>query len=212
MNIDNIYSDYFEHLIQGDQSYCIAVVNNLLMAETDIKSIFINLFQRSLYQVGELWERNQVSVATEHLATAITEGLMTLVYPKIFSQEHIQRTAIVSCTPNEYHQVGGRMVADIFELNRWNGYFLGANTPTQGLLSMIQEKQPDVLALSMSIYFSVSSLLSTIDEVRSAYLSLPILIGGQAFRWGGSDIADKYPGVELVNSLDELEVMINQWQ
>jgi hypothetical protein len=25
---------------------------------------------------------------------------------------------------NEYHQIGGKMVADIFELNGWRGYFV----------------------------------------------------------------------------------------
>lgn len=39
--------------------------------------MYQDLVQRSLYEVGELWERGHVSVATEHLATAITESLLT---------------------------------------------------------------------------------------------------------------------------------------
>ena len=34
--------------------------------------------------------------------------------------------------------------------------------------------------------------------------ALPILIGGQAFRWGGHDIPGRYDDVRLLNSLAEL--------
>ena len=104
-----------------------------LSAETyeSVYPFYNNLFQKSLYRVGELWESNRISVAKEHLATAITEGLLNLVYPKLFEPEQYRkgRTILISCTANEFHQIGGKMVADVCELNGWDSHFLGANTP-----------------------------------------------------------------------------------
>ncbi len=207
---EDIYQEYTQALLGGDKKRCTVIVKDLLGKDISLYSLYLDLFQRSLYQVGKLWETNQISVATEHMATAITETLLSLAYPKIFSAEHKGKKAVVSCLVNEYHQIGGKMVADIFELNGWDGYFLGANTPLDDLTGMIQEKQPDILALSVSIYFSMDSLYTTLENIREIHNDLKIIVGGQAFNWGGTDIGDKYPGVEYVPSIIDLEKMLKK--
>ncbi len=202
---EKLYRGYFEALLRGDRSHCNAVVERLLDENTVIRDIYVQLFQRSLYQVGELWETNKISVATEHLATAITEGLLSLVYPKLFAMEHTDKKAIVSCAVNEYHQIGGKMVADIFELNGWNSQFLGANTPLDDLLQFIQDEKPDVLALSLSLYSNLPRLLKTTNAIRGNYLNLDIVFGGQAFRWGGQGKMLEILRTQYIPSLHDLE-------
>jgi len=173
-----------------------------------IYDLYVQLFQRSLYEVGELWERNRISVAREHLATSVTESLLSFLAPRIFSAEHIGRRAVIACVANEYHQTGGRMVADIFELHGWDGYFLGANTPPEGMMKMIDEKKPDLVGLSLAIYFNMGNLKRLVELVLRHHPKLPILLGGQAFRWGGAEAFREMPGVTYVASLGELETML----
>ncbi|THB78734.1 MAG: cobalamin-binding protein [Desulfobulbaceae bacterium] len=202
---EKLYQHYFDALIKGDKATCNEIIMDLLDKDVDIRTIYIDLFQRSLYQVGELWERNKISVATEHLATAITEGLLGLLYPRVFGAEHNGKKAVVSCAVNEYHQIGGKMVADIFEINGWDSHFLGANTPLDSLLEHIQEFQPDVLALSLSMYSNLPKLLKTTDTIRGNYLHLDIVFGGQAFRWGGQDDMLKILRTQYFPSLIDFE-------
>jgi methanogenic corrinoid protein MtbC1 len=112
---------------------------------------------------------------------------------------------VVAATANEHHQLGAKMVADLFELNGWRGYFLGANTPQRDLLDLIQEKHPDVVALSLTLYFNLDSLLQTAAAIGAEFPGMPILVGGQAFRWGGRARAESLPGVHCLASLGELE-------
>lgn len=203
-----VFNKYFNLLLAGDKASCAAIVQELLSGNIEVKDIYINLFQRSLYKVGELWEYNRISVSVEHLATAITECLLNLIYPIIFSKEHTEKKALIACVANEYHQVGGRMVADIFELNGWNGYFLGANNPTEELVEMVQEKKPDVLGLSFAIYFNLSNLIILIERIRTLYPSLEIIVGGQAFKWGGREVIQKFPKTRYIESLEQLESFI----
>ena len=208
MITEDTYNRYLSHLLAGDRFECRKIVESLLDANANIRDLYLQLFQRSLYRVGELWETNRISVATEHLATSITETLLTLAYPKLFSTEHIGKKAVISCGMNEYHQVGGRMVADILELNGWDSYYLGANTPTQDLVQYIDKTQPDMLGLSLSIYFNMPALVETIVEVRANFPRLDIIAGGQAFRWGGADAVKDQANVILVPSITELENLI----
>ena len=203
--IGAVYERYLAALLAGDCARCTALVEELLAADVGLKDLYVHLFQRALYQVGELWEHQRVSVAVEHLATAITERLLTLVQAQLFSGATREHSIIIACVANEYHDLGGRMVADLCELQGWRGYFLGADTPLPDLLQLIEERRPTLLGLSLSIYINLPALLEALDAVTAAYPDLPILVGGQAFRWGGVEDVHGYPNVSYIASLDELE-------
>jgi len=205
---ERLYRDYLKALLAGKRKRCSDMVQRLLDADIELKVLFVDLFQRSMYEVGELWENNRITVANEHLATSITESLLNLVYPTLFAAEHKGKKAVISCSANEFHQIGGKIVADIFELHGWDSHFLGANLPREDLSRYIQEVQPDVVGLSLSILANLDNLKRGIEVVRSDFPKLDLLIGGQAFRWGGIDVIKKYPGTEYILSLDELENLI----
>lgn len=206
--IDQEYPSYYQALLSGNIRACSETVKKLLQDEVDIRTIYEHLFQRSLYQVGHDWESGKVSVATEHLATATTEFLLSLVYPRVFSAEHIDRSAIVSCIANEFHQMGGRMVADIFELNGWHAYFLGADTPVSDLVAMVIEKQPDVLALSVSLESNRPHAERLIRELRANDVATPIILGGQAFSRTNAASYSASSKVRVIRTLAELEDFI----
>ena len=206
---DAEYRDYLDNLLSGRRQACMATVQKLLDEKASVRAIYLDLFKRSLYDVGALWEHNKISVAVEHLATAITESLMSVVYPVLFRSERLGRRAVVACVANEYHQVGARMVADILELNGWDTAFLGANTPKPDVVDMIERTQPHVVGLSLAVYSRVSALEQTIELIRSRFADVPIVVGGQAFAWGGTEALAAYSGVTYVPSVDALETTIS---
>jgi methanogenic corrinoid protein MtbC1 len=208
MITETIYQQYHTMLISGDRGGCKKIVRGMLDEGIQIKELYVGLFQRSLYEVGILWETNKISVAVEHLSTSITENLIALAYPYMFAAEHSGKKAVITCTPGEYHQVGARMVADYFELNGWDSYFLGSNTPDSELIKFIEDQKPDLLAISMSVFFNLNSLLILLAKVRAHFPELQILVGGQAFNWGGAGSFKSIDNILLISSLDELDEKI----
>ncbi len=202
---ESVYENYLSALLAGRRSVCGKIVQGLLDVHIDVKELYERLFRRSMYRVGELWEDNRITVAREHLATSITESLLNLVYPSIFDIERIGKKAIVSCNANEFHQIGGKMVADILELNGWDGHFLGANTPLDDLMRHIQEVKPDLAGMSLGVLSNMDNLKRTIEAVKSDFPNLDLLVGGQAFRRGGIDIVEQCKGAEYASSLEQLE-------
>ena len=205
---EQLYKNYLNSLLEGERAACTRIVQELVDQKIDLKHLYTDLFQKSLYAVGELWESNKITVAKEHLATAITEGLLNLAYPQIFEGPRGSKSVVISCSANEYHQVGGKMVADIFEMNGWNGYFLGANTPVEQLLSFVDEVKPDLVGLSLSIYFNSQSLKNCVEALNTEFPSLDTIVGGQAFRWGGKDLLQQCRRVEYISTLADLEQQI----
>ncbi len=207
---DSLYQNYFSYLIKGEKNRCKQIVEELSLKNTAVERIYTDLFQRSLYQVGEYWELNRISVATEHMATAITENMMIQLQPRLFATERTGKKAVVACVANEYHQVGAKMIADVFEMNGWDGYFIGANTPTEELIRFLETQQPDMIGLSLSLYFNLQELKTALEQIRNKLPDTPVVVGGQAFRWGGTEIIQQFNNVEYLSGIDALQELINK--
>ena len=205
------HKEFLNALLSGNRSKCSDLANNYLNNGISIEVLYETIIKKALYEVGELWEYNKISVATEHLASAIVEGILNELYIKIISTDKINRTVIVACVENEYHQIGIKMISDVFEMNGWNAYFLGANTPTNELISFSKTIKPDIFAISLSIYFHLPILEKMIPDIRKEFPELPILVGGQAFRIGGQEVLLKYENVIYLPDLISTELFIKKY-
>ncbi len=204
MITEYIYQEYLKTLLQGDRNKCRNTIQELLNNNIEVRILYENLFSRSLYDVGYLWEKNKISVAIEHLCTAITESLITMTYPYLFSAKHNGKKVVVTCTPGEFHQIGARMVADFFEIYGWDSYFLGANTPETVLYNYIDDTKPDLIAISISVNFNMHILEKLVININQKFPNLEILLGGQAFRWGGQEIFQQNPRIKILENLSQL--------
>lgn len=192
-------------LVAGDYEKCAEFVKTILNEGVEIKQLYDVVLKKSLYNIGELWETGKITVATEHLASAIVETLLSEVYFKIITQNKINKTAVLACTENEFHQIGIKMVSDIFEKNGWHVHFLGANTTTEELISLTESVHPDILAISLSIPFNLPSLEKMLIKIGAHFPELYILIGGQAFLHGGFDVLNKFRNLIYKPDLNALD-------
>jgi methanogenic corrinoid protein MtbC1 len=137
-----------------------------------------------MYRIGLLWESNQITVAEEHLATAIVGRVMAALYPR-FAQFNVTRgKIIVSAGPNEFHEIGARMVADFLEMAGWDVTYLGANTPAAEILDIIKRQQPFMVALSVATVFNLDNAHQVIKLIKEEQETkkIKVLVGGLAFR------------------------------
>jgi len=201
---ENFTVQYLDHLLKGDKAKCSAIVKHYLLLHPSVINLYENLLKVALYEVGVLWEANKISVATEHMATAITESILNELFDQIISKKRLNKKVVVTCVENEDHQIGIKLVADVFEMNGWDSYFLGTGIPNNELVRFIKEIKPDLIAISLTVYFNYSYLLKTIDLLKKEFPELLILIGGQAI----SRLTDKtLETIENVIILSDLYIL-----
>lgn len=206
---DFFVKQYLEFLLQGNRVKCSETVHDYLKQNPSIMELYEQVLKVSLYEIGRLWETNKISVAAEHLATAITEGILNELFEQLISKEKFNKKVVLTCVENEQHQVGIKMVADMFEMKGWDSYFLGTGIPINELKRYIEEIKPDILAISLSIYFNYHNLAKMIEQIKDTFPELMILIGGQAFTHMQNQLSIKYDNVIPISDLYFLEQFIN---
>ncbi|MGD9047491.1 MAG: cobalamin-dependent protein [Anaerolineae bacterium] len=174
---------YLGALLRGERRIASRLVLDAVEKGTSIKDVYLHVFQRSQYEIGRLWQMNQITVAQEHYCTAATQLIMSQLYPHLFGTDRIGRRLVATCVGDELHELGVRMVADFFEMEGWDTYYVGANAPAQGILEVIEEQEADLLGISATMTFHVRNVAALITRVRKAHTSrdVTILVGGYPF-------------------------------
>jgi len=206
------HKEFLEGLISGDRRFCSRYAHQYLEENPSIQDLYEDVFKASLYEIGKLWEYNKISVATEHLASAIVEAILNEFYHEIVSEPTNEKRVILSCIEKEQHQIGIKMVSDVFEMNGWKTYFLGADTPIKELVDYTKLIKPDLLSISMSLYFHLPNLVSTLERIRKEFPKIPVLVGGQAFQHGGVEALKDFHHVHFKPELKTTEAFIKKWR
>ncbi len=161
-------------------------ISLLLKAVSDgmpLKELYLSVLQPAQYELGSLWQSGKISVADEHYCTAATQQVMSRLYPVIFSTPKNGKVMIAACVKGELHEIGLRMVADLFELDGWDTHFFSASTKYSTVLRKLTDNQVNLLALSATMTSHVKDIKQIIDTVHNLQLPAPvkIMVGGYPF-------------------------------
>lgn len=168
---------YGDALRAGDGGDADRVARTAHAHGLSVPEVYVEVIQPAMYWIGELWEAGVISVAEEHLATAISERVMAALYPAILTEPPGSRPlALVAAVEGEHHVLGARMAADVLEGRGHTVRYLGANVPIDSLVAMAQRLRPSVIGLSVSNSFNGPSLRATLGEL--AGLGAPVAVGG----------------------------------
>ncbi len=157
------------------------VLDDGLAQGISVPDLYLRVVQPAQYRVGQLWQDNQITVAHEHLATAISHLALAHLYPHLPRARGNGKRVVVACVSGELHDLGARVLADLFEMAGFDVRYLGANVPGESLVALTRETRADLLALSVTMPCHLSSLHAVVQQSREALGDqLRLAAGGQA--------------------------------
>jgi MerR family transcriptional regulator, light-induced transcriptional regulator len=185
---------FVQAIVIGERKAALNIARQALGDGAPVLDLYADVFQDALYEVGRLWETNAITVAQEHMATAVTQYVMAHIFGSIESVAPTRGTAIMTGVPGELHHVGALMVSDMLEAQGWQIQFLGSNLPITSILTTIRDAKPRLLCISVTMPFNLHHARHLIIEAKLADPLVRVVVGGAAFRFDGwRDIgADDY--------------------
>ena len=173
---------FVQALLGGNRSAALNVVREFSRSGTALEQLYLDVIQPAMYEIGRLWQINRISVAREHMATAITQFVMAQLYPLISQTRERERGhVVIAGVQGELHQIGPLMVADLLEADGWTVEFLGSNMPHDGILNALQETGAGILGISTTMLFNLPSATQLIAETRLRFPEAKVMVGGTAF-------------------------------
>lgn len=149
-----------------------------------VKDIYLHILQPTLYKIGVLWQRQVISVAKEHYATAVIQHIIGQLYPFLFNNKKSLAYSFTGvCVGKELHEIGMRMVTDFFEMEGYDTYYLGSNLPVKAVIAHLRETPTNILGISATTPMQLNDVRELINQIQSdaALKHIKILVGGRAF-------------------------------
>jgi diguanylate cyclase (GGDEF)-like protein len=190
---------YQDALAVADAGGAGRVARKALGEGMGVAGLYQRVIAPAMWRIGELWEQGKISVADEHLATALTHQAMAGIYGPSLGHKVMPGRILMAAVEGEQHALGLRMAADVIELAGYETIYLGADVPTADLLQAVAARSPHLVGLSATMPSSIPVLDRTVAEIRRIDPNPIVLLGGQGMRpRAGND------GAVLVRDLEQL--------
>lgn len=181
---ESVAQEFLNALLTLQEELPAHVVDKALADGLTWREMYLQVFAPALNQVGEMWERGELTVAAEHLISAVAQRLLhrlSLSLP--VAPDSDAPTALVGCVEGELHTVGGRMVADFLIAQGWRAWYLNGLLPLEHLMEAVQRQKPDAVVLCISTAERRASLEAAVQRLCAwrGDRPLPLLVAGGRF-------------------------------
>ena len=178
-----LQKEYFNYVLNGDKKLATQLILDSARSKLNVKDIYFFILERSLKEVGRLWEMNIIDVSQEHYFSNVTQQIMSQLYPYINTKEKNNHSCVSLSVNGEFHNIGVHMVTDFLDAEGWKTYYIGSNIPTQNVIRAVQDRKANMLVISATMSFNLDAVSNLIKGVRSSRecKNIKIMVGGRAF-------------------------------
>jgi len=197
---------YGDALRVGDPHIAAGVIDDAVGSGLSSVEIQTRVIAPAMHWIGRLWERGGLTIAQEHLATAVSHHVLTRLYRGLLrSAPRPGDAAVVAAVHGEHHVLGLRMVADVCEGAGFNVRFLGADVPASSLEAWVVEHRPSLVALGVTMPLSAAALERQLRALRDLDPKIRLVIGGA----GVPPALRRCAGVTYAESTERLNELID---
>lgn len=172
-----------------------------------VLEIYEEFLTPALNQMTKTGDQN-IDIWREHIRSSIIKTMIENMLPYLAAESKPPASAApkivaVLCPPEEFHDIGARMAADILTMAGFQTIFVGSNTPYRAFEAGLSTLPIDCIAISISNPYHLVSARRIIDGMRVSHPKLKIIVGGDAIL-KHPDIADVLCADFVANTLSDL--------
>jgi MerR family transcriptional regulator, light-induced transcriptional regulator len=144
-----------------------------LLATLTLDALLTDVLLPYLHDLGDAWERGDVTVAQEHFASNIIRGRL-LGLARGWGAG-VGPHALLACPPGELHDLGLIAFGLALRSRGWRITFLGQDTPIPSVQEHVRVLQPDSVVLAAA---EAGPLNDSLPELRELAAGVPVSLAG----------------------------------
>lgn len=177
--LTKLRSQLYRYLIRGDFDSTKRLYDTYSLT-SGIPSFFEKVLTPVMYQIGDMWAKNQIGIADEHVASNIANTLVKMINSKYTDMP--TKKKIVICVPEgEEHNLGANILETHLSSIGHRVYNLTPTEPHDSIASFIVSTKPDSVIVSITLEDNIRPAQRLVKKILDRF-DVPIYIGGQAIK------------------------------
>ncbi|MBC8515760.1 MAG: cobalamin-dependent protein [Nitrosopumilus sp.] len=193
----------YKKLTEGNIDDCVKIYQEYTKIFNPA-DFFDKILKQVMYDIGEDWANNKISIATEHVASNIAQTLVKIIMDSVSGSANKKK--ILICVPvGEEHHLGCDVLETYLSIKGFKVYNMGTSMPTESIINFIENNKPDIAFISITLPDNILAGQRLVRKINDE-CKIPILIGGYAMQ---TEKIPKFEGKVISESnLEELPKII----
>ncbi|HLO30045.1 MAG TPA: MerR family transcriptional regulator [Anaerolineales bacterium] len=206
--LDSLRADWIEACLSFSESTAEQTLNQAFSI-FPVEVVCIEVLQKGISEIGDLWYENRASVQQEHFASGLAMRRLDALMSASPAPTRKQ-TVFVGCPPDEWHTLTPLLISLLLRRRGLDVLYFGANIPVAQFSDTVKNVKANLVVLAAQQLTSAATLQRSALMLSSQ--KIPVAFGGRIFNLN-SDLPDAIPGYflgqELYRALEEIELILN---
>ncbi len=166
---------------------------------------------RGMEEVGRLFNNNELIVAEVLQSAEVMKA--SVAYLEQFMEKNetsVKGKIILATVKGDVHDIGKNLVEIILSNNGYQIINLGIKVPPERIIEAYREEKVDAIGLSGLLVKSAQQMILTAQDLRTAGIDVPIMVGGAALtrKFTKNRIRPEYNGMVVYakDAMDGLDL------
>jgi methanogenic corrinoid protein MtbC1 len=198
----------FSAMIAADRREASGVIDRMMAAGVPSRSIINDILDPTLVRLGDLWEKDAVSLTQTFVASKIAEDVLLRCMSEPGQETPRGVPVVIGNIEDDFHSLGRRIVGSFLRAGGWEVHDLGNDVTAEQFVDKAVEVGASVVgasAMMQTTALNIRKLRNLIDARRLNH-KLKLAVGGAVFNWrpelvaevGGDGTARNATGVDAL--------------
>ncbi|ETT47637.1 methionine synthase [Paenibacillus sp. FSL H7-689] len=183
----------------------------LALAKYTALQVINGPLMRGMEEVGRLFNNNELIVAEVLQSAEVMKA--SVAYLEQFMEKNetsVKGKIILATVKGDVHDIGKNLVEIILSNNGYRIINLGIKVPPERIIEAYREEKVDAIGLSGLLVKSAQQMILTAQDLRTAGIDVPIMVGGAALtrKFTKNRIRPEYNGMVVYakDAMDGLDL------
>ncbi|CAH0182746.1 HTH-type transcriptional repressor CarH [Peribacillus sp. Bi96] len=169
-----------------------------------IEHTIVDVLGAVLVQIGDKWERGEITSAHEHFASNILKARISSVMHTIPTNGYLPK-ALTVCAPGEKHEFGLLIFTIFLKRKGYETVYLGESIADKDLFTVLNIIKPSYLFMSVSLEENLEGTFSLVEALKKEFPDLKVGLGGAALSLISEERHITFSGVLMGDKQSEWE-------
>ncbi|MCU1369838.1 MAG: hypothetical protein JWO77_1032 [Ilumatobacteraceae bacterium] len=179
VDAQDLVAEYLDLAVLGRGVDAVRFALDHLDRGATVEALIVDVLAAAQRESGERWQRNEWSVADEHLVSGVTQRTLDAVAGTM-EERPAAGSVVVACAEGDWHSLPAQMGAELLRARGFAVSFLGASTPADHVARLLDRHRPDALVVSCNLPLFYAGVIRLADAAHGA--GVPVVAGGRAVR------------------------------
>lgn len=171
-----------DRLLAADEAGAWSVVAQALTSGAEPAEIHLRLIIPAMRSIGARWARGEIAVFDEHQATVVASRITARLGPRFHRRGPVRGHVVVGLVSGDAHALTSAIIADLLRGRGFEVTDLGADTPTESFLEVIDASASEHrlvgIVISSTTTQNLEQAAQTIAAIRAKRPDVAVALGG----------------------------------